>query len=305
MPLRLPDRRADSARRPLPAVVDTLESRRLCASTIEVTRTLVITGTDLNDTIFVDLDVGPFGGRTLRVTENGSVSGVFAEGEVVDILILCGDGDDTVRVGSGGFAGSVVTSAQIEGGSGNDSIEGGAGNDVIFGGAGDDFLTGYDGNDFVDAGAGNDVVIVHIGNDNVFGGPGDDQLNGKETGKNSSFDGGEGNDTITGTSRKDTITGGIGDDVIDGGRGADRVFGGDGADRITVTKRVARLFGDAGADTFLLGANNRARKAIKDFVDGEDSLQSAPAAAPIVPPSTAAPPTTSRALRDDLAGLLG
>jgi Ca2+-binding RTX toxin-like protein len=249
-------------------VIDALEPRRLCSVTLEATRTLVITGTPGNDFITVDLDIGLYGERTLRITENGTVTQRIAQFEVVDMLILCGDGNDFVRIGSGGFAGSVPTPAQIEGQGGNDEINGGFASDVIFGGDGDDFLTGYEGNDFIDAGPGNDTVVVHIGNDTVFGGEGDDELNGMETGRSSSFDGGPGNDEITGTSRRDTITGGSGNDIIDGGRGADRVFAGDGDDTITVTARSARLYGEGGRDTFI----GRGRRGVRDFVPGEDTL---------------------------------
>ena len=287
---------------PAAATADLLEPRRLFAATLEATRTLVITSTAGDDVIFVDLEIGVFGERTLRVVENDGVSGTFAEGDVDDILVQAGDGNDFVRIGSGGFAGSVRAPAQVDGGNGNDEINGGRGGDSLVGGPGDDFITGYAGNDFVDGGEGNDTIIVHIGLDTVFGGPGDDQLNGKETGRSSTFDGGDGNDQITGTSRRDTIRGGAGNDTIDGGRGADRVFAGDGEDRITINTKSARLRGEAGADVFLT-TGNKGRGSIKDFVEGEDSIQPAPPATPVTPPLQAA--IVSNDVRDHVAELLG
>jgi Ca2+-binding RTX toxin-like protein len=264
----------------LPVSIDALESRRLLSATLEATRTLVINGTPGNDILSVDLDLGPQKEERLRVTENGVVTGTFTKADVTDMLIFCGDGDDHVRIGSGGFKNSfasVDTPTQVDGGNGNDQIEGGAGNDSLSGGGGDDFITGYAGDDFVDGGDGNDTIVVHIGRDTVFGGAGDDQLNGQETGLGSTFDGGDGNDQITGTSRKDVIRGGAGNDLINGGRGADRVFGGDGDDRITVSLKSARLLGEAGSDVFLI-TGNRGRGAIRDFLAGGDSIQPNPSA---------------------------
>jgi len=283
MPIRGSTHAAAASTRRFCAVVDALESRRLLSATLEVTRTLVISATAGNDIIWVDLDIGPQQEQRLRVTENGVVTGTFLKADVTDMLVLCGDGNDFVHIGSGGFKNSfssVDTPAQIDGGNGNDEINGGAGDDSISGAPGDDFITGYDGNDFIDGGDGNDTVVVHIGGDTVFGGAGDDQLNGQETGKSSTFDGGDGNDQITGTSHKDVIRGGAGNDLIDGGRGGDRVFGGDGDDRITVNLKSSKLRGEAGADVFLI-TGNRGRGSIKDFEPGVDSIQPDPASAGI------------------------
>ena len=277
------------------ATIDLLEPRRLCSVTLEVTRTLVITGTDAQDFITVDLDVGLYGERTLRVSENGGITRI-PQGDVADMLILCGDGDDFVRIGSGGYAGSVNTPAQVEGQGGDDEINGGFAADVILGGDGNDFLTGYEGNDFIDGGAGDDVVVVHIGLDTVFGGTGNDQINGQETGKSSTLDGGEGDDEITGTSRRDTITGGAGNDTIDGGRGGDRVSGDDGADVITLTGK-GRLLGGLGPDTFV-GTRLRG---FRDFTPGIDTLAPvAPAAPAPVTPAPGTPAPTGTAAADDL-----
>lgn len=294
---------AASTRRPT-LIIDALEPRRLMSATLEVTRTLVINATPGNDIIWVDFDLGPQQEPRLRVTENNVVSGTFLKADVTDILVLCGDGNDFVRIGSGGFKNSfssVDTPAQIDGGNGNDELDGGAGNDSISGGLGDDFIAGYDGSDFVDGGDGNDTVVVNIGSDTVFGGPGDDQLNGQDTGKSSTFDGGDGNDQITGTSRKDVIRGGAGNDLIDGGRGADRVFGGDGDDRITVNLKSAKLRGEEGADVFLI-TGNRGRGSIKDFTPGVDSIQPNPTSNGIGLPVE---PGIVRDVHKDLAELLG
>ena len=73
-----------------------------------------------------------------------------------------------------------------------------------------------------------------------------------------------GADTMIGTAQGDTIAGGAGNDYIDG-RGAgpgqiDRIDGGAGDDRIVMNARVVAS-GSAGADTFLISANEPTNKA--------------------------------------------
>lgn len=73
-----------------------------------------------------------------------------------------------------------------------------------------------------------------------------------------------GPDVIVGTADGDTIAGGVGNDYIDGGGAregqVDRIDGGAGDDRIVMNARVVAS-GSAGADTFLISANEPTDKA--------------------------------------------
>ena len=90
---------------------------------------------------------------------------------------------------------------------------------------------------------------------------------GFDTGSNSYFFAGDGNDTVTGGGLNDRVRGGAGDDQIDGNGGADRLFGGDGNDILTGGPGADRLFGDAGADQLIGGAGND-----RLFIDADDTL---------------------------------
>lgn len=293
MPRRMRDGRITPS---LPGV-EWLETRRLLSAVLEATRTLVIEGTDAADTITVDLQIGRFGARDYRVMVNGEVD-EFRAGDVRRFLIFAHGGDDTVRVGIGGFVGEIHISAEVHGGDGNDSITGDRGNDVFFGGDGDDFIVGFRGNDRVSGGNGNDTIVVHIGRDTVFGDAGNDLIDGQETGRASILNGGEGDDQIVGTSRRDVLTGGPGNDTLNGGRGNNRLFGEGGNDTITVNSNSERILGGVGADTFL-GITNRTRGAVRDFEPGLDTLL------PPAPPTPEPPPdVTSGILQDGEQDLL-
>ncbi|MGH1558172.1 hypothetical protein ACRAWD_10915 [Caulobacter segnis] len=70
--------------------------------------------------------------------------------------------------------------------------------------------------------------------------------------------GSAGDDTLKGTAEGDVIAGGAGNDYIDGGGAqkdqVDRIDGGAGDDTIVMNARVVAS-GSAGADTFLISAN--------------------------------------------------
>jgi Ca2+-binding RTX toxin-like protein len=89
-------------------------------------------------------------------------------------------------------------------------------------------------------------------------------------GKDTTYDGGKGNDTITGNSGLDVLRGGDGNDTIDGragndilsgNDGNDDLFGGDGNDLLDGGAGNDRLYGEAGNDTLLGGDGN-------DWLDG-------------------------------------
>ena len=130
--------------------------------------------------------------------------------------IDAGGGDDFVDMGSTGLAQT------------RDTISGGAGIDTIHAAGGDDVVHGGTENDFIYGESGNDTLYGDDGDDEIQGGTGDDILWG-----------GEGNDFLRG---------GAGSDEIHGGKGNDKISGGTGTDSL--------LFGDEGADTFLIGSGD-------------------------------------------------
>ncbi len=122
---------------------------------------------------------------------------------------------------------------EARGNNGNDFIWGNGGNDLIFGGNGTDTLKGYDGDDIIFGENGNDELEGELGNDSLYGGSGNDKIFGNE-----------------------------GNDYLEGGFGNDNLVGGDGNDRLNGYGVIRNndtqfdtLFGGAGADTFVLGAD--------------------------------------------------
>ena len=109
-----------------------------------------------------------------------------------------------------------LPSANLFGGSGNDTLTGGSGNDMLFGQAGNDILLGKGGDDLLFGGDGNDVLTGGTGNDQVFGEAGNDRL---------IWNPGEGTDLNEGGDGIDTV----------------EVNGGNGAETFTVSANGTRV----------------------------------------------------------------
>jgi hypothetical protein len=176
-------------------------------------------------------------GGALRVNVNGTPYTVPAG---VLPVIRSGAGDDTVTVDP-----NVRVNVVILGGDGNDTITGGAGSDTILAGAGNDKVQAGAGDNYVSGGSGNDYLAGGRGNDTLRGGRGEDVLYG--LGGNDRLAGGRGQDYLDGGDGDDRLYGGPGNDILFGGRGADRIIGGAGDDR---------AFGGQGRDTVLGGSGN-------------------------------------------------
>ena len=99
-------------------------------------------------------------------------------------------------------------------------------------------FTGDSGNNQLYGTGNNDDMWGYGGNDRLHGGGGNDML-----------DGGNGNDFLYGDDGDDILYGGPGNDVLNGGAGNDRLDG----FWNTRTGERDYLFGDRGADTFVLG----------------------------------------------------
>ncbi len=120
--------------------------------------------------------------------------------KVENVTMRTGVGNDTVTIGN--LSGTDVQQVVVEGGLGNDVINGsGQASAAIAmtlrGNDGNDTLNGGAGNDTLDGGAGNDTLNGRGGTDVVLGGDGNDVLIGGLDGKQDTFVGGSGADTLS------------------------------------------------------------------------------------------------------------
>jgi Ca2+-binding RTX toxin-like protein len=141
------------------------------------TNTLVVTGTDANDEIFVTAN----GTGELIVTNYdvivpiNVISGVPTENGTSVVVVLGGDGNDSINILTGFVDGA-----------------------VLLGERGDDILSGVAQMTVVkNGGDGNDILIANTGiTDIMMGGNGNDTLRGTINPGKDSHDGGEGIDTF-------------------------------------------------------------------------------------------------------------
>src|SRR3954447_22607226 len=155
--------------------------------------TLIVAGTDGNDTIKIGLDVDP--GTLLVDVGPGRAALAFDRDTFNAIRVFLGDGDDTfaVEARGGDFVDEALT---VLGGRGNDLITGGAGDDVLNGGSGDDTILGSAGTDTIFGGRGADTIDGGRGTDTEILGRGNDVA---------VWDPGEGNDIIAGDRGHDVL----------------------------------------------------------------------------------------------------
>ena len=85
------------------------------------------------------------------------------------------------------------------------------------------------------------------------------------------FDGGEGDDTLTGNATPDKLTGGTGADTLNGGWGNDTLTGGDGADSVDASYGNDKVFvRDAALDTVACGSGTDSGERDADEAVGSD-----------------------------------
>jgi len=154
---------------------------KLAGSTVDIfttegTETLDYSAWDIGDMsgVTVDLDTAIFTGGFTSVTGFVNVIGSAFDDNIT--------GDEFDNILSGGAGNDIIV-----GGDGNDTLSGGDGNDSIEGGLGDDEIFGNDGNDTLLGGADNNQVFGGLGNDTVT-----IDINSRFT----TFNGGDGNDTL-------------------------------------------------------------------------------------------------------------
>lgn len=98
----------------------------------------------------------------------------------------------------------------------------------------------------LNGGNGNDTLQGSLGNDMVLGGAGNDTLGGGDG--NDMLNGGIGTDLLNGNFGNDTLDGSDGNDKLDGSFGDDLLQGGNGNDRLEDSWDTNTLMGGAGAD---------------------------------------------------------
>jgi Ca2+-binding RTX toxin-like protein len=274
--------------------LERLDQRDLMSAVFApVNRTVYIDGTNLQDEIYVHVDLNGAGladdelvvqlstlqaGGDVTTTENRFALWVVGNPysiQNVRALDISGMGGDDV------IHNATSLTCKAWGGSGNDTMYGGAGSDTMYGGNGNDYIKGFAGNDWLDGGNNNDTVSGAIGNDTVYGQAGNDELWGDDnykgystiedpgndrilggTGYNIMF-GQAGNDKLYGGNNGNDMFGGRGDDWMEGGTLADFMEGGNGTDY---------MFGKAGNDymwgDWLVGGPNLWYEGDADYMDG-------------------------------------
>jgi Ca2+-binding RTX toxin-like protein len=174
----------------MPAVLETLEGRRLLSTTLASGVLSVNTGNVSDDN--VSLALIPFG-PSIVVSENGT-NRQFDIHDVSGIKISTGGGNDritlsndtlTINIGVTQFH-FALPRATITGGSGNDTIQGGPGADEIYGDTKplarrpQFIIAAPDGNDSINGGKGNDTIHGNGGNDQLDGSTGNDSIFGDD-----------------------------------------------------------------------------------------------------------------------------
>ncbi|HEY3015385.1 MAG TPA: hypothetical protein VGJ41_09775, partial [Nocardioides sp.] len=213
-------------------------------------------------TILVDDVVPVEPGAGCTAVPNGDGTAATCGGDIRNLNINTGDGDDEVtdlagkniRVDAGEGDDSVVLAGagqawaartELVGGPGADTLVGGAGEDHLDGGPGADWLSGgsgiHDGvtyagrtaavtvdidDGFGDDGEAGEGDTVRTDIEAVTGGAGNDRLTGSDAFNNLFGEGGD--DTIFGLGSGDWIHGGGGTDSLYGGGGDDGIWGDDG-----------------------------------------------------------------------------
>ncbi|MGB3280150.1 MAG: calcium-binding protein, partial [Pseudorhodobacter sp.] len=227
------------------------------------------------------------GGWTGIERYNGSVGNdtIDATGQTMSLLIVGGDGNDSLVGGSGNDS--------ILGGSGNDTLDGGDGNDIMLGGIGDDLFIGGQGNDryyigqsfdtIFDGGSGFDIGIIDdanglsinigtwLGVERIIGYTGNDNINATGMATGIILAAGAGADTVTGGNGNDTVYAGTGADLVLGGNGNDVLIGLAGADTLRGGGGNDFLKGGADADRFVF-EDNWGNDVVNDFANGTEFL---------------------------------
>jgi hypothetical protein len=180
-------------------------------------------------------------GASVSGCRAGRRGGRFCPGDLNEVVVRLGDGDDRLEVWGHGSLGT------IDDGPGDDSAIVDSG---VF-----DFVAG-EGSDRLEATSGASATVSYgtrtLGVSLSLNGlPDDGAADERDNllGSISRLDGGEGDDLLEAGSRGITLSGGPGDDRLVGGPGPDVAWGGEGDDVVEAGDGDDRIQGKAGADT--------------------------------------------------------
>ena len=215
--------------------LESLETRRLYSVTATSTGgVLTVLGDNNSNAITVSRDVA----GNLRVN-NGAVAITGAAATVASIhsiRVVGQAGNDTITLDE---TNGPLPSANLSGGSGNDTLTGGAGNDFIDGGTGNDVLLGKGGADQLLGQDGDDILTGGAGADHFSGGNGNDQM---------IWNPGDGSDVMDGQNGSDTL-------VFNGAKAAEKIDISANAGRLRFFRDVGNITMDvAGTENVVFNA---------------------------------------------------
>ncbi len=173
----------------------------------------------------------------------GTSSGSQSEAFVIDMRSISGK---VLQIDNIEFV-SIIGSATVNGGAGNNYATGDDNSQFISLGEGDDTLYGGEGSDTIGSGGGNDSLFGDGGADLVFGGTGNDSLWG-----------GTEADVVYGNQQDDLLYGNQSSDTLYGGQDADTAYGGQDSDLLYGNFGGDMLYGNLGADTLYGGQGSDA-----------------------------------------------
>ena len=116
------------------------------------------------------------------------------------------------------------------------------------------------------------VVVGEAGDNVTAGGTNKADTFFATPGHDTTYDAGNGNDTVYGNDGADVLSGGNGNDFVSGGAGIDRLAGGNGDDVLLGGAGDNALAGGNGADVFVIAAGS-GRDTIADFKPGLDHVR--------------------------------
>ena len=164
---------------------------------------------------------------------------------VENLTVDAGKGNDTVR--------SYTTSAQIDGGDGDDHIYAYVTtNSSLYGGSGNDYVEGHHGTEGTRS-TGKLYMEGNGGEDWIYGGNNDDVIYGDNNPATNPDNKDDGADSIQGNKGNDEIHGGGGDDWIHGDEGDDTIYGDAGDDHLHGNAGNDTIYGGDGDDTIYGG----------------------------------------------------
>jgi Ca2+-binding RTX toxin-like protein len=260
------------------AVIETLEQRRMLASSSITSGLLTVTGDTTGDNISIQVSSG-----TLTVTDSGNNIGTYSpSSQVTSILVNADTGDDSILIDPS-VSSSVPTTLNGEGGI--DTITGGLGNDSMVGGDGNDIYdftgSGNLGTDKINETGNQDTDTIDFTGFSVAASL-NLSLTTAQTVASShlslQLSSGSGIENVTGANLGDSLVGNSRDNVIYGGDGGDTIRGGDGNDTIHGNDGADLIYGDnnsygsSGGNDSLIGdgANDTiSGEAGNDYIEGD------------------------------------